>query len=124
HTLPLHDALPIGLLDQLATGTVQGDAEHEAPAADGRDAGDVPQPVPEVAQQPLAELRGTLHQPISFHRFDDSQRGAAGQRVATEGGAVDRKSTRLNSSHVKISYAVFCLKKIVLLIFLWYYYLL
>src|SRR5690349_23851171 len=27
------------------------------------------------------------------------------------GGAVDRKSTRLNSSHVEISYAVFCLKK-------------
>src|SRR5436309_12477403 len=27
------------------------------------------------------------------------------------GGKVDRKSTRLNSSHVKISYAVFCLKK-------------
>src|SRR5690606_41140187 len=26
-------------------------------------------------------------------------------------GARDRKSTRLNSSHVKISYAVFCLKK-------------
>src|SRR5690606_40337123 len=26
-------------------------------------------------------------------------------------GRVDRKSTRLNSSHVKISYAVFCLKK-------------
>src|SRR5690606_41402314 len=26
-------------------------------------------------------------------------------------GAGDRKSTRLNSSHVKISYAVFCLKK-------------
>src|SRR5690606_41585718 len=25
---------------------------------------------------------------------------------------LDRKSTRLNSSHVKISYAVFCLKKI------------
>src|SRR5215475_15516993 len=25
--------------------------------------------------------------------------------------APDRKSTRLNSSHVKISYAVFCLKK-------------
>src|SRR6266511_5441655 len=31
----------------------------------------------------------------------------------TGGGAtlIDRKSTRLNSSHVKISYAVFCLKK-------------
>src|SRR5690606_41010378 len=25
-------------------------------------------------------------------------------------GRIDRKSTRLNSSHVKISYAVFCLK--------------
>src|SRR5690606_40929210 len=27
------------------------------------------------------------------------------------GSSKDRKSTRLNSSHVKISYAVFCLKK-------------
>src|SRR2546430_2834206 len=26
-------------------------------------------------------------------------------------GAIDRKSTRLNSSHSQISYAVFCLKK-------------
>src|SRR5207302_4890810 len=31
-----------------------------------------------------------------------------GRRLASP---VDRKSTRLNSSHVKISYAVFCLKK-------------
>src|SRR5436309_10936728 len=29
----------------------------------------------------------------------------------TEMAGIDRKSTRLNSSHVKISYAVFCLKK-------------
>src|SRR5690554_7085620 len=28
-----------------------------------------------------------------------------------KGGTEDRKSTRLNSSHVRISYAVFCLKK-------------
>src|SRR5690606_40530377 len=28
-----------------------------------------------------------------------------------EGASQDRKSTRLNSSHVKSSYAVFCLKK-------------
>src|SRR5690349_22490711 len=28
-------------------------------------------------------------------------------------GVKDRKSTRLNSSHVEISYAVFCLKKII-----------
>src|SRR2546430_11625427 len=31
------------------------------------------------------------------------------QRMLQEGG--DRKSTRLNSSHSQISYAVFCLKK-------------
>src|SRR5690606_39858920 len=31
--------------------------------------------------------------------------------VDVVGRALDRKSTRLNSSHVKISYAVFCLKK-------------
>src|SRR5438034_3102008 len=30
---------------------------------------------------------------------------------AVNGGAGDRKSTRLNSSHTVISYAVFCLKK-------------
>src|SRR2546427_2583874 len=30
---------------------------------------------------------------------------------AAEGGPIDRKSTRLNSSHSQISYAVFCLKK-------------
>src|SRR5690606_41945544 len=30
---------------------------------------------------------------------------------AVEGEPQDRKSTRLKSSHVKISYAVFCLKK-------------
>ena len=33
------------------------------------------------------------------------------ERVAREGLAADRKSTRLNSSHSSISYAVFCLKK-------------
>src|SRR5690606_39620785 len=34
-----------------------------------------------------------------------------GQVLDISGGRADRKSTRLNSSHVKISYAVFCLKK-------------
>src|SRR5689334_23682406 len=33
------------------------------------------------------------------------------QREEQQGDAVDRKSTRLNSSHSSISYAVFCLKK-------------
>src|SRR5438045_6935246 len=31
--------------------------------------------------------------------------------ATTFGGLIDRKSTRLNSSHLGISYAVFCLKK-------------
>src|SRR5690606_39604195 len=31
--------------------------------------------------------------------------------LAQLSGGTDRKSTRLNSSHVQISYAVFCLKK-------------
>src|SRR5690606_40765912 len=38
---------------------------------------------------------------VRHHRLD-----AHGQLAR-----IDRKSTRLNSSHVKISYAVFCLKK-------------
>src|SRR5207249_10736955 len=33
------------------------------------------------------------------------------EESVTVSGASDRKSTRLNSSHVSISYAVFCLKK-------------
>src|SRR3989442_10914721 len=36
---------------------------------------------------------------------------APGAFVKYTGWAGDRKSTRLNSSHVRISYAVFCLKK-------------
>src|SRR2546430_10858515 len=41
---------------------------------------------------------------VSFK--DLKRRARAGPR-----GSVDRKSTRLNSSHSQISYAVFCLKK-------------
>src|SRR5690554_7692860 len=35
----------------------------------------------------------------------------APRRLFNRGERTDRKSTRLNSSHVRISYAVFCLKK-------------
>src|SRR3712207_7916803 len=35
----------------------------------------------------------------------------AGSLFGTAGVTLDRKSTRLNSSHANISYAVFCLKK-------------
>src|SRR5436305_8914342 len=48
-------------------------------------------------------------------RRDDPGRGAGRrdpQSAALQAAAEqDRKSTRLNSSHVRISYAVFCLKK-------------
>src|SRR5690606_41044169 len=40
-----------------------------------------------------------------------SPHGDARLFCAIPNTAEDRKSTRLNSSHVKISYAVFCLKK-------------
>src|SRR3712207_7129012 len=50
-----------------------------------------------------AMLRRALSSLI--HRLRVDQRGMA---VPT---ALDRKSTRLNSSHANISYAVFCLKK-------------
>src|SRR5258707_11549342 len=41
---------------------------------------------------------------------DRPQRGAVEKRLPTI-EELDRKSTRLNSSHANISYAVFCLKK-------------
>src|SRR5262245_64429665 len=41
---------------------------------------------------------------------DRDRRPALGL-VASGGAGQDRKSTRLNSSHLGISYAVFCLKK-------------
>src|SRR2546430_4525382 len=43
-------------------------------------------------------------QPLHSHRPRGDQAGDCG-------GVGDRKSTRLNSSHSQISYAVFCLKK-------------
>src|SRR5690606_42058560 len=46
--------------------------------------------------------RGCRPDRLQFRRCRD---------VGRQGLAEDRKSTRLNSSHVKISYAVFCLKK-------------
>src|SRR3712207_7185115 len=42
----------------------------------------------------------------------DKRVGPRQERSSAHGGAAaDRKSTRLNSSHANISYAVFCLKK-------------
>src|SRR5699024_12308248 len=51
--------------------------------------------------------------PVGVERRDHGRAGACrGElRVVDIGVRGDRKSTRLNSSHVSISYAVFCLKK-------------
>src|SRR5207253_11344967 len=49
------------------------------------------------------------HDPPLARREPCAHRGGVAQTAGDHGG--DRKSTRLNSSHVAISYAVFCLKK-------------
>src|SRR3712207_8195024 len=56
--------------------------------------------------------------PGSFRQGHDAIRGRVLQAVAehadhavAQAPRQDRKSTRLNSSHANISYAVFCLKK-------------
>src|SRR5690349_23975972 len=66
--------------------------------------------------------RSTLFPYTTLFRSTPARRNSAepataqsisGARTAVVGAvcARDRKSTRLNSSHVEISYAVFCLKK-------------
>src|SRR3712207_8418968 len=47
-----------------------------------------------------------LHAPGVVHGRSQERRQPGGERLGE-----DRKSTRLNSSHANISYAVFCLKK-------------
>src|SRR3712207_7902880 len=56
-----------------------------------------------------ADLR-TLHEAWSGRGLDFAPAYQGGELVAGTAGE-DRKSTRLNSSHANISYAVFCLKK-------------
>src|SRR5207249_9735152 len=56
--------------------------------------------------------RAELRKP-AVHANDGSDHGYDDRRIRIHqpGCCRDRKSTRLNSSHVSISYAVFCLKK-------------
>src|SRR5690606_28334970 len=78
-------------------------------AAAGGAAGDWRARLRTLVQQPtrpqvLAYLRGTVRPALDTVAQELRRQGL---EVRVE----DRKSTRLNSSHVKISYAVFCLKK-------------
>src|SRR5439155_17417996 len=61
------------------------------------------------------ECRGGTEGRASMHRVGKAREAPCEDRSATpwrsSPGSLDRKSTRLNSSHVAISYAVFCLKK-------------
>src|SRR5699024_12727705 len=82
YTLPLHDALPISGSHETFPRTTWRSLATSNPSSPGH-----PHPAP----------TGT------------TVRGSAG--APPESGLEDRKSTRLNSSHVSISYAVFCLKK-------------
>src|SRR5256885_12684842 len=87
YTLPLPDALPICPLWYPL---------HRQPVFAGRQAYRI-----EIADD--LHARG-VSLPVSVG-ITDAERDAARVEV------VDRKSTRLNSSHLVISYAVFCLKK-------------
>src|SRR5947209_16954698 len=49
--------------------------------------------------------------PGDERRSEDAEQGEDERAHGWSPGSEDRKSTRLNSSHANISYAVFCLKK-------------
>src|SRR3712207_9021867 len=87
YTLSLHDALPIFRVPRCSPS-----AERRAPCA-GEDGCTGAVPDPHSARPPPA----LVPHPDSPLTAPLSRR--------------DRKSTRLNSSHANISYAVFCLKK-------------
>src|SRR5439155_24584648 len=90
YPLSLHDALPIF---QPAGSIARRSAET--------DEGDRPFPRRDELPQPMLGGPRHLFSPV---RADlDSATWSTARS--------DRKSTRLNSSHVAISYAVFCLKK-------------
>src|SRR6266496_793450 len=88
-------------------------------------AGRWPVPTPS-SPAPVRDWRAARHQPAARRRVSaSSQDLLSPQQLAEVAGdhlarpedwisrvrLTDRKSTRLNSSHVEISYAVFCLKK-------------
>src|SRR5204862_6672951 len=88
YTLSLHDALPISSFRCELRQQPQRDHGEERHRA---------------VQQCLPADQNQVR-----HRCQQQGRDQA-RRAAVDAG--DRKSTRLNSSHVEISYAVFCLKK-------------
>src|SRR5262245_63938773 len=93
-TLSLHDALPILVADLL-------DDDRDGGVADALRGAD--------AVFHLAGRAGVRDATPDRERLRHRDNVLAAERVL--GTVPDRKSTRLNSSHLGISYAVFCLKK-------------
>src|SRR5690606_41821463 len=95
YTLSLHDALPISL--DVSSHVSPGTAAERAHA---------PRQQPGAGRSPGRYLvrSGSVY---LFQIRMPEDIGGKPARILR----IDRKSTRLNSSHVKISYAVFCLKK-------------
>src|SRR3712207_8983682 len=63
---------------------------------------------------PIVTLGGIMygnHKYGTRHKRDLKRRKSMAPAWRMTDGEQDRKSTRLNSSHANISYAVFCLKK-------------
>src|SRR5699024_11574251 len=65
-----------------------------------------------MLSDPLPDTFGRIEELRVFDLVDVSVAPGGYYSDATKSN-YDRKSTRLNSSHVSISYAVFCLKKII-----------
>src|SRR5699024_11401467 len=63
----------------------------------------------EEEDPPIMDAQETLSEISEL--FDEYQEATSEGDWTRAGQIIDRKSTRLNSSHVSISYAVFCLKK-------------
>src|SRR5256885_7102304 len=67
-----------------------------------------------MASRTASETRfseGISSRPVAWRRASSRRRSAICGSTESSGRFIDRKSTRLNSSHLVISYAVFCLKK-------------
>src|SRR5207248_10658699 len=63
---------------------------------------------PLLAAPDLRPAAQTLEQALELRRDREAQKQAARLEPALAAAQADRKSTRLNSSHRTISYAVFC----------------
>src|SRR3712207_8238078 len=66
---------------------------------------------PHATTSLVEAVRGVLLDVFAVTEDHDAMRRAVVRTAASLRQRADRKSTRLNSSHANISYAVFCLKK-------------